>query len=271
MVVTSTSSVTLRAIGDDDIARAATFLHTHHSSRVGVHDWERAMAPPWSVDQPNHGFLLDEGDRVVGVHLALYSERRIDDRREPFCNLAAWCVLPSTGITAFDCSAHSSLKGVSLHGPLAERQRGWAESPTALHVARHGNSARPEPSAPQITRHGSALRLLSEPSEISEQLSGPERELYEDHAGAAAAHHLVLAREADTCYVVFRRDRRKNLPLFASLIYVGDPMLFRAANGWSTGTCSPASDPVHARRAAREWGRARAGPSAPLPEAEDVP
>ena len=29
------------------------------------------------------------------------------------------------------------------------------------------------------------------------------------------AHHIVIRRGRDHCYVIFRRDRRKNLPLFA--------------------------------------------------------
>ena len=61
-----------------------------------------------------------------------------------------------------------------------------------------------------------------------DRLEGHERTLYEDHVGAAAAHHLALVRDRDACYVVFRRDRRKGLPLFASLIYVGNPALFEA-------------------------------------------
>ena len=38
--------------------------------------------------------MLLDGDAVVGAHLAFYSERTIAGRRERFCNLGAWCVLP---------------------------------------------------------------------------------------------------------------------------------------------------------------------------------
>ena len=38
--------------------------------------------------------MLLDGDEVVGAQLAFYSERSIDGRRERFCNLGAWCVLP---------------------------------------------------------------------------------------------------------------------------------------------------------------------------------
>src|SRR5262245_57720181 len=51
------------------------------------------MVPAWTVDQPNHGFLLRVSEHVVGVYLAFYSQRTINGRLEQFCNLAAWCVL----------------------------------------------------------------------------------------------------------------------------------------------------------------------------------
>jgi hypothetical protein len=36
---------------------------------------------------------------------------------------------------------------------------------------------------------------------------------------------VVLTKGSDHCYVVFRRDRRKRLPVFASLLHVGNPEL----------------------------------------------
>ena len=38
---------------------------------------------------------------------------------------------------------------------------------------------------------------------------------------------MVLRSGDEWCYVVFRKDRRKGLPLFASLLHVSNPALFR--------------------------------------------
>ena len=38
--------------------------------------------------------MLRDGQRVVGVYLAFYSERFIADQVERFCNLGSWSVLP---------------------------------------------------------------------------------------------------------------------------------------------------------------------------------
>ena len=37
----------------------------------------------------------------------------------------------------------------------------------------------------------------------------------------------MLRRGDGTCYVVFRKDRRKGVPVFASILHVSEPELFR--------------------------------------------
>ena len=71
-------------------------------------------------------------------------------------------------------------------------------------------------------------RISSDPELIERTLTGADLELYRDHAATGAARHVVLIRGDEWCYVVFRRDRRKGLPLFASVLYVSNPALFRA-------------------------------------------
>src|SRR5689334_19152839 len=85
-------TVELVPITDSDVAAAADFLRANLNDRV---PWARACSVmPWKVDATNHGFMLREGQRIVGVHLAFYSERLIAGRTERFCNLGAWFVLP---------------------------------------------------------------------------------------------------------------------------------------------------------------------------------
>ena len=83
----------VRPIGLDDIGAVAGFMHEHLNQRVSTGAWARAVEVPWEDDRPNAGFMLLAGDRIVGAHLAFYSQRMIDGRSERFCNLGAWCVL----------------------------------------------------------------------------------------------------------------------------------------------------------------------------------
>ena len=187
------------------------------------------MRPPWDYPQPNHGFLLEDDGRVVGAYLALYSERTIDGRREQVCNLAAWCVLPShrhhsvrllrallgqTGYHFTDLSPSGNVV------PLNRRLRFEMLDTTTAVV----------PNVPRLSVSRS-VRLISDPIEIAAKLNGRDLELYRDHSDAVAARHLVIVRGEETCYLMYRRDRRKRLPLFASFVHVGNPALLQATEG----------------------------------------
>ena len=169
--------------------------------------------------------LVADGD-VVGVNLAFYSERTIDGRTERFCNVGAWCVLPAHRLHALkplkallaqegyhftDLSPSGSV--VAVNERLGFR---FVETDTLL-----------LPNLPWPTRPRGCT-ISSDPAAIEVALTGRDLQIYRDHAGASAARHLVLTRGGESCYVVFRKDRRKGLPVFASLLYVSDPELLYA-------------------------------------------
>jgi hypothetical protein len=202
----------------------AEFLHAELNTRIASAEWEAAITPPWACAQPNHGFLLQAGERIVGVHLAFYSERRMESRTERFCNLAAWCVIDeyrSVGLRLLN--ALLAQKGyhftdLSPSGnvvPLNTRLKFFH-----LDVASALVPNLPWPFwSPRV-------RIISEPKEIEQILSGRDLDIYHDHARTAAARHVVIVKDGEPCYVIFRRVRRKNLPLFASILYVSDRALF---------------------------------------------
>ena len=226
MAVSVTEGVRVTPITRTDVQRVAKFLHLHLNARVAAEDWARAVDVPWTVERPNAGFMLVDGDEVVGVQLAFYSERIIDGVTERFCNLGAWCVLPDhrlrglgllraalrqEGYHFTDLSPSGNVVGVN-------ERLGFEFLDTATALL---------PNLPWPTLPGRG-RIISDPDLIERTLTGPDLELYRDHAAAPAAHHVVLTRGDERCYVIFRRDRRKGLPLFASVLYVSDPGLFRA-------------------------------------------
>ncbi|MFI7607392.1 hypothetical protein ACIBTV_19915 [Micromonospora sp. NPDC049366] len=203
---------------------AADFLHRQLNHRVSAETWARAMVVPWKVDAPNHGFLLRADDEVVGVHLAFYSQRWIDGRPERFCNLGAWCVLPEyrfhglrllKALLAQDGYHFTDLSPSGTVVPLNERLGfRFLDTATAL-----------MPNAPWPTWPG-RTRVTADPARIEATLTPAELEIYRDHA-ETAARHLVLVHGDEHCYIVFRKDRRKGLPLFASILYVSNRALFR--------------------------------------------
>jgi hypothetical protein len=219
-------SVEVKPITDADIQAVGEFLHRDMGSGVSAADWHRAMTPPWDVEQPNHGYLLRENGRVVGACLALYSERMIDGRPRRICNLGVWCVtdehratglrlvrslLRQRGYTFTDLTPNPTV--VALNSRL-----GFASLDTARAIV---------PNLPWPAR-SRGVRVVDTPNEIDGLLSGRDQKIYRDHA-ATLAHHVVLAKGDRSCYVIFRRDsgRFQRLRMFASILYVSDPDLFR--------------------------------------------
>lgn len=219
-------TVQVKPIEARDVERVAEFLHVNLNPRVTTDAWARAMDMSWGAEKPNSGFMLLHGDAVVGAHLAFYSERELDGVAERICNLGAWCVLPE--------HRFHSLR--LLRALLAQEEYSFTDlSPSGNVVALNSRlgfasldtTTRLVPNLPWPGRPGRPL-ISADPELITRTLTGRDLRLYLDHAEAQAARHLVLIRDGEWCYVIFRKDRRKGLPLFASILYVSDRRLLRA-------------------------------------------
>jgi hypothetical protein len=169
--------------------------------------------------------MLTAEDRVVGVYLAYYSQRHIDGEIHRFCNLASWCVLQEYRSHSLRL-LRALLAQEGYHFTDLTPNKDVVQLNTRLKF-QHLDTATalilnlPWPPWPGRTR------VVSDRSVIQSALGGRDLEIYRDHAHAAAAHHLVVLRGTESCYVMFRRDRRDNLPLFASMLHVGNLGLFR--------------------------------------------
>ena len=215
--------VEIRPITDADVPAVAAFLHANLNERVATAAWARALETTWS-ERPNAGFMLLADGDVVGANLAFYSERTVDGKLERFCNLGALCVLPEHRFQALrllkallaqdgyhftDLSPSGNVVG--LNEKLGFR---YLDTTTTL-----------VPNLPWPSRPGRDT-VSADPAVIERTLTGRDLERYRDHAGAPAARHVLLARDGEHCHVVFRKDRRKGVPLFATVLHVSNPDLF---------------------------------------------
>jgi hypothetical protein len=223
-------TVGLAPITSAELEGVGDFLHRELNARLSAREWAAAVVPPWTVDDaPNHGFLLREDDRVVGVYLAFYSTRVIAGREERICNLAAWCVLEShrvhsvrllramlgqRGYTFTDLSPSGNVVALNRRLKFADLDTSQVLVPNL-----------PWP----VRRRG--VRVVSRTDEIDRLLTGADLVRSRDHRAARAARQLVLVEGDRTCHVVFRRDRRKQLPLFVSILHVSDRELFGRHQG----------------------------------------
>lgn len=215
------NSAHITPITDDDITAVAGFLHANLNDQV---PWAQScVATPWKADAPNHGFMLRDGQRVVGALLALYSERLIAGRSERFCNLGSWCVLPDYR----SCSMSLLRTLLAQEGYTFTVLTPDAASQEILSWLGFGvldTEAAAIPNLPWPVLPGQT-KVSADPAVIDNALTGTQRVLYRDHAGAMAAHHLVLTDGTDSCHVIWREARYGRKPV-AQILHVGNTALF---------------------------------------------
>lgn len=207
-------------ITDGDLPPVSEFLHANHDDRV---PWDRACAPS-GTGAPNHGFMLKDGPRVVGVLLAIHSERYIAGRTERFCNIGTWCVLPE-----YRSRSLSLLKAVLAqqdhHFTVLSPNPGPREILTFMKFRFLDTTAAMIPNLPWPTLP-TATRVITRPQDIESVLSGTDLEIYRDHAHALATRHLVLCRGDAVSHVMYREFRHDRGPGYAMILYVSNREVF---------------------------------------------
>ena len=219
-------------ITDADVDAAAGFLHAHLNTGVAQEVWAAAMNPPWGVDAPNHGFILRQDDDVMGVLLAFYSRRRVQGVDVDVCNLGAWCVLPEARLRSVGMLKTALAQDGYVFTDLSpsgsvvalNRRLGFTELDSSAVLL---------PCVPRLPRRHH--RVVMDLDEIPSHLDEDQRRLYEDHRGTLAARHAVLIAPDGPCYVIYRRDRRRGLPVFATVLYASHPPRFQRMAGRFAG------------------------------------
>ncbi len=218
-------SVEIAPIMDVDVPAVADLLHANLNDEV---PWAQScLTMPWKVKAPNHGFLLRDGQVVVGACVAFYSERLVAGKAERFCNVGAWYVLPAYRFHSIQL-LRTLLAQKGYHFTCLSANETVLAIIARLKFRSLDMSAALIPNLPWPTVPG-RTRISEEPDVIERTIAGAELELYRDHAKALAVHHHVLLRGQESCYIMHREFRYRDRPLYAVLLHVSNPDLFRRA------------------------------------------
>ena len=220
------TAVHLSAIEAGHADRVSRFLNANLNPRVPRDKWYALFDPPWGRTGPNHGYqLVDDTGRVLGAYVAVYSAGERDG--SPLCNLAAFCVQDR-----YRSHSLQLLRTLLRQKPYVFTDLSPSGSVPALNE-RLGfryldSSTRLVLNQPQASR---AFQVSELPEDLEATLEGLDATVYRDHRDAPAARHLVVHRGNDYAYLMYRRDRRKRLPLFATPLHCGgNPEVLQA--GW---------------------------------------
>lgn len=219
-------TVVVSPITEDDLPGVAEFLHAEfpHGERESKQTWQEGLYSPWGGDQPNWGLMAHDGDSIVGVYVAHYSEQEIDGRRERFCNLGVWHVLPDHRMQSFPLMK-AMLSQDGYHFTDLTPAENVVAINTRLGFETIDTRAVVVPCLPWPT-FPSRTTIASDPVSLERMLEGADLDRYLDHRRAGGLHHVAIAGDGRCCYVVLRPDRHRGLPVLI-VLYVSDPGLLR--------------------------------------------
>ncbi len=200
-----------------DFDRIYPLLQQLNDTRMTRKVWQRLFIPLWREGEFCPGYVIADGERIVGFIGTLYSLRRINGVEQRLCNLTSWIVLPEY--------RHRS---VMLLLPILRDKSvtltSLTSSPEAYEVYKKLGFSDLDTGARVIYRAPPLLPKryrLYRGSEILERLDPPLQQLYRDHAGLDLEHCLVEGYGA-RCYLVLERKRGR-----AHLHFISEPDWFR--------------------------------------------
>jgi hypothetical protein len=190
----------------------------------GEDEWRRLFDYDFDRDRKDRGWVLFDGDAVVGFLGAIFSRRR----GESFCNVTSWIVKKS----------HRSKAGLQLLLPvLALKDHtilNLSPTPFTLAVFRRMGFRDLEdrlvlipPVLPQRGPRG--YRLIEDQATIDSILQGEDRQVFRDHRRYPCTH-LLFAGTHDYSYVVAGKTRLRRVPT-SFVYYRSNPELFARVAG----------------------------------------
>ena len=220
----SATRVGITPIGEADLAAVGRFLNQNLNARIAPEAWVRSLTHPWCGTRPNFGFQAHDGNRLVGVFCAIYSDQTLDGRREKFCNPHSWCMLD-------DYRSHSI--SLALH---VLRQRGYhftmlTPNPKVAEIFIHlgFRTLRDDvvvlPNLPSIKAVVGANVVTSDHERIASNVPEPVRADFAAHRGIPWLEFLAFGKDNDVCLVVYKRGRWKRMPC-ARIVDISDGAAF---------------------------------------------
>lgn len=218
-------SATVVPILPEDLPRAAQFLHNYQNSAISYENWVSCFYSGWCPDQPNHGYMLLDRDRVVGTLGAIYSDQLIQGKTQRFCNLTSWCVLP-------DYRSHSTRLAVALLNqkdchftnltplPVVEKTL------TFLKFKRLDDRHVIVPVLPYALTVSAGTPVYREAEAILRFAPPDVKKVYLDHQWVSGLYHLLIGGSADaSLYLAYRKIRVKRMKAVL-IMHASDPELF---------------------------------------------
>ncbi|MGE5313291.1 MAG: hypothetical protein ACM3Q4_01195 [Acidobacteriota bacterium] len=204
-------------------------LRQFNNPRLGAAEWRGLFTYPWRNPCDPPGYVLLDGARVVGFLGTVFSERRIGERTERFCNVTSWIVLPGYRGESIrmvlpllrlpECT-------ITNFSPSATVTRIFEQLGFA-YLDTHAFIFYPGLRSFRLLRER-PYELITDRARIETLVSEADRTLFRHHRDFRCGHLLLYSRKTQSyCYLIYTTIIRNRLR-FNHVQHVGDPELFLA-------------------------------------------
>ena len=211
-----------------DFSRVYPLLLEFKNPNLTQDHWQQLFVDHSGLQDDRFGWMLLDGDQVVGFMATTFSERIFRGARHRLCNMSNWIVKNEhrgqslalfAKVLAAPDMAVTNLSPTPQVLKVCEKM-GFTVMDKSERILL--------PTLTLRTLHGGA-KLLLRPSEIEGALSGENLRIFRDHQLPYNRHALLRAQEGD-CYLMMNRSP-KNVPgglrlPFARVHHVSAPAIF---------------------------------------------
>lgn len=215
--------VAVLPITESELPVIANFLAQGFGAQQLAGSWLNAFRQPWAERPPNFGYMLKDGDRIVGAIGAIYSDQTVNGRRERFCNINNWYVEPEFRRHSLQLLS-KLLAQPGLHFTNLTPRPDLVSMFLALKF-KYIDDGRVTylPNLPALPRRGS--KVLTAPDQIASALVPADAKVFRDHATCPGLGQVALGAEATGfTHVAFHRTAIKHIPCIA-VLHVSSPRL----------------------------------------------
>ena len=196
-------------------------------TRNTKNDWKNLFIDHFQGEKGYYGYVLKDGDRIVGFVNYLFAKRKFNGKVVTFCNLGNWIVLKEY-----------RNKSLSLLTPILRLKDCIFTNFTAsravykvlktLRFQEIGNEFIIIPPIPGISFleiFKSDIKVLYG-KDVKKYLKEDELIIYNDHTNPDfKCRHILLKDSMETCYIIAKRAYRRKLP-FLHIHYISNSKIF---------------------------------------------
>lgn len=187
-------------------------------------DWQELFKKHWDSPENYYGYILVEGEEIVGFLGLIFSRRLINGKSYNFCDMGNWIVydkyreqslsllLPVLKLKDYTITVQTAEERVNL----ILKRFGFKELGTRVKIILP---------LPKIYHKNKNFAIEFNKKVIPDFLSDNEKGIFQDHLSCKGIH-LVLRDANQNCYVVLNKTVKKRFFPFARIHYIGNREIF---------------------------------------------